>query len=94
MPPSSPNTGRRVRPTRCGARDALLEGLRYLDDPQVLALADGSLTLRSRRLNLLGDLVRVQVWLGDRDAAVAAWLADARLSCHATHCCSRQNQRW
>lgn len=57
------------------ARDALLEGLRYLDDPQVLALADGSLTLRFRRLNLLGDLVRVQVWLGDRDAAVAAWQA-------------------
>lgn len=57
------------------ARDTLLEGLRYLDDPQVLALADGSLTLRFRRLNLLGDLVRVQVWLGDRDAAVAAWQA-------------------
>ncbi|MBN6103501.1 hypothetical protein JR064_15135 [Xanthomonas sp. CFBP 8703] len=57
------------------ARDALLDGLRYLDDPQVLALADGSMTLRFRRLNLLGDLVRVQVWLGDRDAAVAAWRA-------------------
>ncbi|WP_369934487.1 S41 family peptidase [Xanthomonas tesorieronis] len=40
-----------------------------------MALADGSLTLRFRRLNLLGDLVRVQVWLGDRDAAVAAWQA-------------------
>ncbi|KAB7768280.1 S41 family peptidase [Xanthomonas sp. LMG 12461] len=64
------------------ARDALLEGLRYLDDPHVLALAEGSKTLRFRRLNLLGDLVRVQVWLGDRDAAVAAWRVLDAMSWH------------
>jgi C-terminal processing protease CtpA/Prc len=56
-------------------RDDLLTGLRALDEPQVSGLAEGNLYLRFRRYNFLGDLVKVDARLGDRDAAFDAWRA-------------------